>query len=553
MMSCRAFWSYFVALFVAAHLFVGCTTEVDFTLGSEYIPTNQNMELKRRVYRLGDMVESGDTTRVAMASTYLYKSDSIKSSNLDNVYFGREYSSEFGMRKAGFMSQVLFGSKLDEEYGWGYRPIFDSMTLSLYVTDYHGDTTRKQRFEVYEIISNDYFNLSDRTKDTIFYTDFDPSAYISAKPIFEFTFPNQERGSYVGDIEQPRYCNVLLEETEATEDYVRRLMFTTKEDLAENGDYGIDKDKIYEQGNEQEFVNRIRGVYIVPKDGPLDGEGAMFATDVDNTALVLYARSRYKEDPAIIKDTVIMSYNFYVNPTTYNVKAGNVSISCVEHEFSSEMKSAVEEHKEVLVGKVDAMAGVITEIEFTDEFLQSLADLAHSRENAYVSVNQAHLSIYLEGSTYNYEELSPSVITPLLNSSMSRMGMYARYGGWESDFTSNIIAIADYLYSKESSSFTISYDGYLNRSLGNYKMNISNFVQSMIMAAASNVDEHGKVQFDKFREDKSLARSRTLYLGPAADALFGFNRQKVVGGDVAVDGVSNTVPITLEIVYTIVN
>ena len=112
MMSCRAFWSYFVALFVAAHLFVGCTTEVDFTLGSEYIPTNQNMELKRRVYRLGDMVESGDTTRVALASAYLYKSDSIKSSNLDNVYFGREYSSEFGMRKAGFMSQVLFGNLL---------------------------------------------------------------------------------------------------------------------------------------------------------------------------------------------------------------------------------------------------------------------------------------------------------------------------------------------------------------------------------------------------------------------------------------------------------
>ena len=330
-------------------------------------------------------------------------------------------------------------------------------------------------------------------------------------------------------------------------------MFTTKEDLAANDDYGIDKDKIYEQGNEEEFVNRIRGVYVVPKDEPLEGEGAMFATDVDNTALVLYARSRYKEDPTIIKDTVIMSYNFYVNPSTYNVKAGNVSISCVEHELLPEDKAAIEEHKEVLVGKVDAMAGMITEIEFTDEFLQSLADLARSRENAYVSVNQAHLNIYLEGSSYDYEALVPSEITPILNSSMSRMGMYARYGGWESDYTSNIVAIADYLYSKESSSFKISYDGYINRSLGNYKMNISNFVQSMIMAAASNVDESGKVQFEKFREDKNLARSRTLYLGPAADALFGFKRQSVEVTDAEVEGVSNTVPITLEIVYTIVN
>ena len=551
MMSCRRLWSYLVVLFVAAHLFVGCTTEVDFTLGSEYIPTNQNMELKRRVYRLGDMIESGDTTTVAMATAYLHKSDSIKSSNLDYVYFGREYSADFGMRKAGFMSQVLFGTKLDEEHGWGYRPIFDSMTLSLYVTDYHGDTTKKQRFEVYEIISNDYFDASELSKDTIFYSNFDPSAYISKEPIFEFTFPNQERGSYVGNMESPRYTNVLLEHTDATMEYIRRLMFTTNLDATDG--YAVDADEIYEQGNEEKFVDRIRGVYIVPKDEPLEGEGAMFATDVENTAMVLYARSRYKEDPAIIKDTVIMSYNFFVSPTTYNVKAGNVSISCVEHELPAQDREAIDEHREVLVGKVDAMAGIITEIEFTDDFLQSLADLVHSRENAYISVNQAHLNIYLEGSSYKYEELVPSVITPILDSSMSRMGIYARYGGWESDYTSNIVAIADYLYSKESSSFKIPYDGHINRSLGCYKMNISNFVQSMMMAAASNVDESGKVQFEKFREDRDLARSRRIYLGPAADALYGFKRQRVVGGDTEVEGESNSVPITLEIVYTIVN
>ena len=73
MMSCRKFWSCAVALLLAAHLFVGCTTEVDRTLGSEYIPTNQNMELKRRVYRAGEMIEAGVTTSVPMAKTYLYK------------------------------------------------------------------------------------------------------------------------------------------------------------------------------------------------------------------------------------------------------------------------------------------------------------------------------------------------------------------------------------------------------------------------------------------------------------------------------------------------
>lgn len=554
MMNCREFGSYIsskvvrlVALLVAVHLFVGCTTEVDYTLGTEYVPTNQNMELKRRVYRAGKMIESGVTTDIPMACTYLYQTDSIKSSNLGSVYFGAEKSSEYGERRAGFMSQVLFGSKLDEEYGWGYRPIFDSMVIALYVTDYHGDTTKSRKFEIYEIISNDYFSLS---KDTTFYTNFNPSEYISREPIFTFNYPDKDNGVYVGNIEKPRSCYVTLQNTPTTMEYIRRLMFTT--DLASTDGYGLDKDKIYEQGNEEEFVKQIRGVYIAPAEGEIDGEGAMFATDIENSALVLYARSRYKEDPTIIKDTVIMSYNFYISPVSYDVKAGNVSISCVEHELSHDDKQLIEEHSEVLVGKVDGMAGIVTELKFTDEFIQSLADLALKHKDAVVSVNQAHLTIYLEGSEYDYENLNPDLITPIMDDAMSRLGLYARYGGWETDYVSDIVTIADYLYSSESSSVVISYDGYLNRSLGCYKMNVSNFIQSLIMAASSNVDENGKVDYAKFESDSDLARCRSIYVGPAADALYGFNHQRIIGGDVEVDGVKNSSPITLDITYTVV-
>lgn len=549
MMSCKAFWSKVVVLFVAAYLLVGCTTEVDYTLGSEFLPTNQNMELRRRVYRDGQMIEGSTTANVPMSKAYLYQNDSIKSSNLDLVYFGAEHSDVYGTRRAAFMSQVLFGSKLDEEYGWGYRPIFDSMTLSLYVTDYHGDTTKKQSFAVYEITSNEYI---DGHKDSIFYTNFNPEDYIAKEPIFTFTFPDQERGAYVGNMESPKYCNVYLERTDATMEYIQRLMFTTKEELEANDGYGLDKEEIYEQGNEGEFVKQIRGIYIAPI-GDVEGEGAMFATDVENTALVLYARSRYKEDPEIIKDTVIMSYNFYVNPLQYDVKAGNVSISCVEHEFIPEDATTIKEHKEVLVGKVDAMAGVVTELEFTDEFLQSMADIALSEPNAVVSVNQAQLNIYLEGSDYDYLNLNLGTLIPVMDAAMPRMGLYARYGGYEDAYTNDIIAIADYLYTKESSNYSIPYDGYLNRSLGCYRMDISNFIQSMIMAAATNVKEDGTVDFEKFRTDATLGRSRRLYIGPAADALFGFQRQQIAGGDVPLaSGEKNKAPVTLEITYTVV-
>ena len=545
-MSYRKLWSKALMLFVVALVMVGCTTEVDYNLGAEYVPTNQNMELRRRVYRDGVMEEMGERKSVAMSKTYLHQSDSIKSSNLDDVYFGQEQSAEFGTRRAGFMSQVLFGSKLDEDYGWGYRPIFDSMTLALYVTSYHGDTTKCRRFGVYEITSNSYITES---KDSVFYAQFDPKPYVSDEPIFTFTYPNQDKGVYVGNMENPHYESVTLEETGATMEYVRRLMFTTQ--LDDEG-YARDTAEIYEQGNEEKFVERIRGVYIAPLDElASDDEGAMFSTDVENSALVLYARSRYKEDPAIIKDTVIMSYNFYVNPTQYNVKAGNISISHIEHEFNASDVAAIEEHREVLVGKVDAMTGIVTEVEFTDEFLQSLADIAKDRKGVKVSVNQAHLNIYLNGAGYDYNFDDPVAIGKIMDGAMERMGLYSRYGGYEDGYTNDIIAISDYLYTKESSSFVIPYDGYLNRSLGCYTMDISNFMQQLISNVISETDENGVVNLEKFKTDKMLQISRRMFVGPTADALYGFKHQMIYGGD-AVERTEEIAPITLELVYTVV-
>ena len=200
---------------------VGCTTEVDYTQGSEFVPSNQKMELKRRTYRAGTMREGDNEVKVAMASTRNYLTDSLRSSNLDFAYLGTEHSDTFGTRSAGFMTQMLFSMSLHKDRGWGYRPIFDSMCLGLYVSDYHGDTTVKQRFEVYEITSNDYLSLGlnrDGENDTTFYINFDPTPYIGAEPIFEFTFPNQEKGLYVGDSEDPQICPVRLAHTPAPMD-----------------------------------------------------------------------------------------------------------------------------------------------------------------------------------------------------------------------------------------------------------------------------------------------------------------------------------------------
>ena len=528
---------------------VGCTTEVDYTMGSEFVPTKQNMELKRRIYRLGTMVEEGESTPCQLLQTRLYQTDSISSANIEMGYFGAEKSDVYGVRRAGFMTQMMFGLTLGEERGWGYRPIFDSMVLALYVNDFHGDTTRKHKFNVYEITSNDYVKQS---ADTAFYINFDPTPYISAKPIFTFEYPNQERGIYVGDMENPYSCRVTLQPTENTREYISRLMLTT--DLESTGGYAYDSDSLYVVGYEKDFIEKVRGIYIEPAE-EIEGEGAMFATDLENSALILYARSRYEVDPTIIRDTAQMSYHFYIDPLQRDMEVGNVSINTVSHDFSTaaftvadvDSSLTVAERPEVLVGYVDGMGGVVTEAWFTDEFIQSLADIALSEQNAAVSVNQARLSIYLEGSDYD-RVFDPLQMGSIMDSAMERSGLYLRYG--------KLVGITDYPFSLESS-YALDYDGYLNRSLAAYTMDISTQIQSLMMAAKDNVDENGKVLLDKFSEgytpeSESLVSYRRFYIGPEAAARFGFNRQAIYGTDGEVGGMTNPAPITLDMTYTIV-
>lgn len=555
MTSCRSVVVLAVMFLSALMAFVGCTTKVDYTMGSEFVPTNQNMELRRRVYELGGVREGSNESDCSLFSTRLYKSDSIVSSNVALGFFGMEKSDTYGVRRAGFLSQMVFSLSLPEGRGWGYRPIFDSMQLSLYVMDYHGDTTRTHRYAVYEITSNDYLEKSanrNGRKDTTFYINFDPTPYISTAPIFEFSFPNPDKGVYVGDVDNPKNCEVRLEETPATEEYIRRLMLMT--DLEDNGGYALDSDNIYVSGNEDKFVDAVRGIYIAPVEDSFDGEGAMFATDLENTALLLYARGRYEEDPTIIRDTTYMIYNLFLDTNQYDISAGNVSINTVEHDYAGTNISVdVSEGMDVSTCYVEGMGGVVTEVSFTDECIQSLADIVLDAGDATVSVNQALVHIYLDGvypagSEYDYLQLDPVTLTPLMDDAMVRMGMYVDY--------EDRIAIPDYSYAVETQ-YTLSYDGYLNRSLACYTMDVSTYVQTLMLEAARSANEDGVVDFARFREDydegSSLVTLRRFYLGPEAYSMFDFRRQSVEGMAVDAVGSVKAAPMKLELTYTVIN
>ena len=97
----------------------------------------------------------------------------------------------------------------------------------------------------------------------------------------------------------------------------------------------------------------------------------------------------------------------------------------------------------------------------------------------------------------------------------------------------------------------LSYDGYLNRSLGCYQMDISTYIQTLMLVASKNVDESGKVDLTKFavgateQESGDYVNLRRIYIAPDATSLYGMKRQALYGAD-------GFAPIKLELTYTIV-
>lgn len=169
--------------------FTGCT-KVDDRLGAGYQPGDQQMKIGLKVFALAPDAER------PYFETRLYKTDSLKASNLGEGYFGVMHDETFGRRTAGFLTQYR-AVALSDTTGFGYQPIFDSIELKIKISNYGGDTLKPMTYNVYEVISNDYLNPSltapagaGSVADTLFYPTFDPTPYLNPNPVFTFTFAN---------------------------------------------------------------------------------------------------------------------------------------------------------------------------------------------------------------------------------------------------------------------------------------------------------------------------------------------------------------------------
>ncbi len=511
----------------------GCTTTADYTLGEELAPGHQQLEMRHRLYS-GGMLKETDTedTPCKVFEMRLYRTDSVAATSLDKLYLGLQNHNRYGTRKMSFSSQMLFMTAVDDSLGFGYRPVYDSMMFLFEVDTFAGDTTKPIKYNVYAL-TDDLVN--EESEDSLFIVTYNPRTEghldATAEPIYTFEFPNSAKGVYTTS------TMLRMQETAQTREWLKKLLCL---ELDENG---LANGNTQAYKSDSAFIHNFPGLYIEAEADMPDGEGSAFSFKPTATGIGFYGRMRNPgADADLMADTLNMNYYFRDDKATSygNVSAQRVTLDYSASDFASTPMYETEENRpEVEIGYVDGCGGMITELTLTEEFLRSLYTLVQD-ENGNVThesaaINQAALKIYIEEAEYDYTLLNPITWAEKLNHSMSRLGLYLNY--------KVLSPIPDYLYTMESSGGSLAYNGYVNRSLACYEMDITSYMQQMINDVIKIAPKEGEAfDFEK------LTLSHKLYVGPAASTIFTFNRSAIQGADKEL----NPAAIELELTYTMV-
>lgn len=514
-----------VCLVAGVMTFGGCIT-ADDTLGSEFIPDNE--EMKMGMVRLG-----GNNRQI---ETRLFKTDSLRASNIGMGYMGSSRNDTLGFTEAGFMTQFLSYYAVSDGY-FGYRPIFDSAQLHLAVPTYGRDTLTKQSFYVYEITSDDYI---EQNQDTIFYLNFDPKPYLSSEPLFTFTFP-QGYVTQGGD-----YVTVTLHPTQRGREFAYRLMISDGSQLVQEGvDYSIYNDA-------EAFRKTFKGLCIVPAEPVTEsGKGCIYGVSLASSGFTIYARNRVPSDPTLIQDTVGGTYYFSSSEST-SALYNNLSVNFVDHDYTGSLVNEadaderLDERPLTTTAIVSGFGGVVTEVTFTQEFFDAIeaeierVNLEEGNNYRSLAVNRALMQLYFRGADYDWSHIDQSVATPLMEASMKRLGSYADY--------KRLTGITDYDYYTEynTEDYELAYGGYINRSQGCFVLDISAYLQELWN---SYLEAREMRRSESDPVDLSQVQNRSIYLGPDAYGLF-TNSFTVVQG---MAGDQNTSPIKIELTYTLIN
>lgn len=410
---------------IALSVAVSCT-EVDDSLGLDFIPESQKMNF-------GIDTVSGITA-------FLTKTDSLPSMNVGTIVMGSTYSSTYGYSNASTFIQFMpwyFYSSDVEETSFGTNPTADSLKIIFLANSFQGTPVAGgQVFEVYK--AKEFISL-----DTIVYSNYDPSSLIESEPMFDFTFTDT---SY--------YETKLNPLNQEAWDFMQDLM-DTDQTVCDNA---------------EEFLELFNGLYFKPKVENADHQ--MFAMTVSNTSLLLYGVSHDEDDETVVTDTLRVIYYFEDDSDYYGQ-----SIIMADHDYTGSLVEPLIDDTTALTAipledsYIQTLAGVTTMLRFPQDFIDTINALKLKDGEQYnnLVINEAKLYVSLDDKSQDS-----------MDEAITRLGLFL-------DFPS-ATNIPDYLYEYEQAGYTIPFGGYLDRNSGYYIMDITTYLQYLIVDESTQRD-----------------------------------------------------------------
>lgn len=402
-------------------------TDVDDTLGQNFIPGHQDLKLQ---------IKTLNSVR-----TYLAQNDSIASNYSGYIYFGQMTDLVFGETVASAMTDFFPATNTfnDQNY-FGFNPVADSADIRLYVNNVYGNADAPQTFYVYA--------LSDSLKrDSIYYFT-DPIQNVVDLSTHLFTF--------VMDIREANAeYQVKLIPTPAGMDFLQAIADLDPE--------------IYARPIPG-FHEKFYGLYIAPEPGaPADGALYEIYSRSLTSSLIVYSHNYETESPATVKDNLTTYFRFS-DASPYP----NMNVNSVLHTYPQAMAEKIGNPPELATMTpqstvyVQSLGGVATYLDFT-EMAQELKALKPAGRE--IVVNQARIYFPIDNPT-----------TAGLDAAPLRLGMYLTYGQQYVTPSSvyGPIPILDYMYERETTTNPLPYNGYIYRSTGWYEMNITAYVTQLI-------------------------------------------------------------------------
>ncbi len=461
---------------------------VDNTLGQDFIPPYQQMKL-----RIDTLTPNHNGKE--LLKTYLATNDSVPSSNQGILLIGNRSDEVLGRIEASGMTDFFPGwvatytlSEAEEEedeeeeteeedprYGFGFRPVADSIFIDLIVTDVIGDNSVAQKFNIYELRDT-------LRRDSMYYFS-TPIEELADEndPLFSFTI---EEGVVTRSM-----LRLRLEPTASGLDFMRRIVETDE--------------KVYEKPL-YEFHKLFRGLYIAP--APDSPEAAAIyqiylrqvnADDPDDeyTGLNLWAHNHDENNPTQVKDTIWSAFRFTdTNISWYPNPSLNINRTKFTYppQIAGQINDTLKTDPGLEVIYAQSLGGVASYLRFTDGMLEQLEALKTRDGVEYSDMVINDARIYFPMADKTVENM---------NAAPARLGMYRTYGQPYPEIADSYniywytspyyyvtrffgpIPMDDYEYYAENernSTYKSPYGGYINRTKGYYQMSITHHMTRLM-------------------------------------------------------------------------